>query len=255
MLAVLGAAFGNPSSAHAAGDRAREYVRCAREAVATLLGADPSTLVFTSSGTESNHMVFASLLQQRQAKPRVVTTQIEHSSILKLCEYVRDLGVEVVYLPVNRAGHLSMAALEAAITPDTSLVSIQWVNNETGVIQPIEHIGALCRRREVPFHTDAAQAVGKLAMNVATLPIDFLSLTAHKFHGPQGIGALYTRTPSGLRRYSMVAPKRWGCALVLKTCLGLWVWERQLACGLHGSGRFSSISACYVIDLNSLSST
>jgi cysteine desulfurase len=193
MLKALGSHFGNPSSAHAAGQRARDQVYHAREAVATLIGAAPPALLFTSSGTEANNMVLASVLQSRGLRPHVVTTAVEHSSILKYCDYLSDLGATVTYLSVDRAGRLSLADVEAAITPATRLVSVQWVNNETGVIQPIAQIGALCQRYGVLFHTDAAQAVGKLAVDVSTLPIDFLTLTAHKFHGPQGIGALYAR--------------------------------------------------------------
>ena len=204
MVEVLGAGFGNPSSTHAAGDRARDHLRGAREAVAALIGADPSMMVFTSGGTEANNLVFASVLRGHGASPRIVSTAVEHSSIPKYCEYLGELGVEVIILPVDRAGRLSLSDVEVAVTPETSLVSVQWVNNETGVIQPVAQIGALCRERGIPFHTDAAQAVGKLHMKVSTLPIDFLSMTAHKFHGPQGVGALYACN----RRW--LTPMLWG---------------------------------------------
>ena len=204
MVEALEKGFGNPSSAHAAGERARDYIRRAREAVAALIGTDPSRIVFTSGGTEANNLVLASVLRGHGDRPRIVTTAVEHSSIPKYCEYLCELGVEVITLPVDRIGRLSLPEVEAAMTPETSLVSIQWVNNETGVIQPIAEIGTLCQDRGIPFHTDAAQAVGKLYMNISTLPIDFLSLTAHKFHGPQGVGALYTRN----RRW--LTPMFWG---------------------------------------------
>ena len=204
MIEVLGEGFGNPSSAHAAGDRARDAIRCARESVASLIGVDPSMIVFTSGGTEANNLVFASALQEGKGRPRIITTSVEHSSISAYCEHLLECGVEVVILPVDRAGRLSPQDVEDAITTETRLVSVQWVNNETGVMQPIAQIGALCQERGVPFHTDAAQAVGKLRMNVSALPIDFLSLTAHKFHGPQGIGALYAR------RRRWLSPLFWG---------------------------------------------
>jgi cysteine desulfurase len=211
MFDVLDANFGNPSSAHASGDRARDYVMQAREALAELVGADPMQLIFTSSGTEANNTVFASFTRQhRKIRPKFITTQIEHSSILKMCEHLEELGAEVVYLPVNRNGHLSIEDLEAAITPETVLVSVQWVNNETGVIQAVPQIAELCRKRGVPFHTDAAQAVGKLTFELSQLPIDFLSLTGHKLHGPQGVGALYARNRRALRPILFGGPQEDG---------------------------------------------
>ncbi len=198
ILEALGVGFGNPSSAHSVGDRSREHVRRAREVVADLIGADRSQLVFTSGGTESNNMVLASAVMKSRKDPCVITTTVEHSSMLNMCEYLESQGVHVVYLDVDRKGNLDLKELESSISPNTVLVSIQWVNSETGVIQPIEAIGAICLARNVPFHTDAAQAVGKLQVELSKLPIDFASFTGHKFHGPQGVGALYARRPKAL---------------------------------------------------------
>ena len=193
MLEVLSEGFGNPSSAHTAGERAREQITQAREAIASLVGGDPSEIYFTSGGTEANNMILASVLRKGASAKRIVTTEVEHSSVLKMCEYLDECGVEIDYLPVDREGRLLLEDLEKAVTPQTSLVSVQWVNNETGVVQPIGEIAHLCRKRKVPFHTDAAQAVGKMEIDVTKLNIDFLSLTGHKFHSPQGVGALFAR--------------------------------------------------------------
>ena len=206
MMGVLGESFGNPSSAHSAGDRVREAMVASREAVAKLVGAEADQIVFMGSGTESNNTVFNSVVQRAPTEKgiRIVTTTVEHSSIVKMNNYLSARGVEVVSVPVDRCGQLVWDVLDDAVTPNTDLVSVQWVNNETGAILPVERIARLCQSRGVLFHTDAAQAVGKLPVSVTDLPVDFLTFTAHKFHGPQGVGALYVRTSKGL------LPLLWG---------------------------------------------
>jgi len=190
---LLGDEFGNPSSAHKVGERARKHLADAREKTASLIGSRPSRLIFTSSGTESNNMAFFSRTRDKGKKCRVVTTTVEHSSIRKMCSHLRINGVEIELIKVDAKGLIDLDELRKAINGDTTLVSVQWVNNETGVIQPVIEAGEICKENGVPFHTDAAQAVGKLEMRVEDLPFDFLTFTAHKFHGPQGVGAIYTK--------------------------------------------------------------
>ena len=199
MVGALGDGFGNPSSSHAAGDRGRDHLRNSRDHLGQLLGAAPDDIFFTSSGTEANNMVLLSAVAQARSQHcRIVTTSIEHSSVLRMVEHLQDQGADVVVVPVDRDGLVDLDRLDRKITSATSLVSVQWVNNETGVIQPIERIGEMCQARDVPFHTDACQAAGKLLLNVAQKPIDLLTLTAHKIHGPQGVGAVYARNPGWL---------------------------------------------------------
>lgn len=193
VLKVIGEEFGNPSSAHSTGERARRHLSEARGRLAALLGCKASAIVFTGSGTESNNMAFYSCTRDKKKKCRVVTTSVEHSSIQKMCSYLCINGVDIKMVNVGPNGLIDLDELESTINEETSLVSVQWVNNETGVLQPIEEIGAMCRNLGVPFHTDAAQAVGKLKMKLDELPFDFLSLTGHKFHSPQGIGAMYCK--------------------------------------------------------------
>jgi cysteine desulfurase len=194
VMKLMGDEFGNPSSAHSTGERARGYLADARKSVAELIGVSPSKITFTSSGTESNNMAFYSCTRDRKNNTgRFITTTVEHSSIRKMCSYLCINGVEVKMLGVNSKGLIDLEELEKTINENTTLVSVQWVNNETGVIQPIVEVGKICREKGVPFHTDAAQAVGKLEMSVEDMPIDFLSFTGHKFHGPQGAGVIYCR--------------------------------------------------------------
>lgn len=187
--------YGNPHSrTHAYGWESESAMERARQQVAELIGADPREIVFTSGATESNNMAVKGVARfYGQKKRHVITTQTEHKCVLDSCRILESEGFSVTYLPVQSNGLVDMELLEKSIRPDTSLVSIMTVNNEIGVKQPIGDIGRLCRSRGVFFHTDGAQAVGKIPLNVTDLKVDLMSISAHKIYGPKGVGALFVR--------------------------------------------------------------
>lgn len=198
--AALDTCFGNPSSSTSRGDHARHLLESSRDHTAELIGSRSTQITFTSGGTEANNQVLWSTLRHKTSgTAKLVTSQVEHSSILAYASRLEVEDMEVEYIGVDREGLIDLNALDAATRHGALLVSVQWVNNETGVIQPIDQIGALCRERSVLFHTDAAQAVGKLPIDISKHPIDFLTFTAHKLHGPQGVGALYAANPDLIR--------------------------------------------------------
>ena len=187
--------FGNPSSLnHSYGWEAETGVEQAREILAAAIAADPAEIIFTSGATEANNLAIKGIAEAYMSQGRhLITVQTEHSAVLAPCRYLESLGFEVTYLSVTSDGLINLASLENAFRPETILVSVMSANNEIGVLQPIEKIGKLCRERDVLFHTDAAQALGKIPLNVQEMCIDLLSMTAHKLYGPKGIGALYIR--------------------------------------------------------------
>lgn len=203
---------GNPSSqSHLYGWEAEAAVKQAREGLATAIHASPEEICFTSGATEANNLAIKGVAEAYIQRGRhIITVQTEHHAVLEPCHYLQSLGFEVTYLPVQSDGLIELRELEQAFRNDTILVSIMAANNEIGVLQPLAEIGALCRQHQVLFHTDAAQAIAKVPLDVQAMQIDLMSITAHKVYGPKGIGALYVR-----RRHPRV----------------------RLACQLHGGGQ------------------
>ncbi|KAF7189739.1 Cysteine desulfurase, mitochondrial [Pseudocercospora fuligena] len=197
MLPFFTGLYGNPHSrTHAYGWETDEAVEDARKHIADLIGADPKEIIFTSGATESNNMSVkgvARFFKKGGKKNHIITAQTEHKCVLDSCRHLQDEGFDVTYLPVQPNGLVSMEELEKSIRPETCLVSIMTVNNEIGVVQPIEEIGKLCRSKKIYFHTDAAQAVGKIPLDVNKMNVDLMSISGHKIYGPKGIGACYVR--------------------------------------------------------------
>jgi cysteine desulfurase len=193
MMPYFTSEWGNPSSTYKFGYKIKSAIETAREQVADLIGAHPMEVIFTSCATESNNAAIHAALKANPSKRHIITSVVEHSSVLNYCMALEKEGYRVTYLPVDREGLLKLADLANAITAETAVVSLMWANNETGVLFPVKEIAEICQSRGLLYHCDAVQAAGKVDINVRSTPINYLALTGHKFHAPKGVGILYVR--------------------------------------------------------------
>lgn len=191
MLPFLTRYYGNPSSGYRFGTQVRAAIELARERVAALVGCEPTEILFTSGGTESNNAAVNSALQLQSDRRHIVTTAVEHSATYRHCQDLEKRGYSITFVAVDGEGHLDVTQLEEAVSAETAIISAMWANNETGVLFPVEDIGRIAREKRVLFHTDAVQAAGKVPIRVAASGATSCSLSAHKLHGPKGVGALY----------------------------------------------------------------
>ncbi len=210
MLPYLTELYGNASSVYRFGQKARQAIDEARAQVAALIGCDDAELTFTAGGTEAINTALRGLLLSRAPRNQIVTSTVEHSAVRELCKHLGRDGIEIVAVPVDDSGALDMNVLESAVGPDTALVTIMWANNETGVVFPVDKIARLCKGRNVPFHCDATQAVGKVPVDVHATPIDAMSFASHKFHGPKGVGGMFVRKGVRVRALMIGGPQERG---------------------------------------------
>jgi len=193
MLPFLKDLYGNPSSMHTFGGQVEKYIRQSRESIAGLLGCDSSEIVFTGCGTESDNAAIKGVLAAMPEKRKIITTRVEHPAVLTTCREIQAQGYKMIELGVDKYGQINLGELEAEVDDDTALVTIMYANNETGVIFPIDKIAEIVKAKDVVFHTDAVQAVGKIPLNLNKSNIDLLSLSGHKLHAPKGVGVLYIK--------------------------------------------------------------
>lgn len=210
MLPYLTDWYGNPSSVHRFGQRSRQAIDEARGQIAQLINCAESELLFTGGGTEAINTAVRGILAARAPRKRIVTTAVEHSATRELCSRLGEEGVEIVTLDVDAGGEIDLYQLATAITDDTALVTLMWANNETGVIFPIAEVAEVCRAKKVPFHCDGTQAIGKIPVDVRAAGLDAMSFASHKFHGPKGVGALFTRRGLRVRPLILGGPQERG---------------------------------------------
>jgi len=226
--------YGNPSSIHRFGSDVGRKIQEARAQTAALLGAaDAVEIVFTSCGTEGDNAAIRSLLEAQPEKRHIVTTQVEHPAVMGLCQHLEKKGYRVTWLAVDGDGMLDLDELKSALSDDTALVSIMWANNETGVVFPIAHIGEIVKAQGIPFHVDAVQAAGKVPLEVKKLPVDLLTISAHKFHGPKGVGALYVRRGIAFRPFLIGGHQERGRRAGTENVAGIIGMGRAAELALH----------------------